>query len=177
MGNVPSRVGILVGATAGALGAALIMSAATASPARADDFSALITDLNEDVSGGPAAFQAAYTDFLSDQFAPGLAQLFAGVDDYTLGPNNTLILATAEILSGDSVNSSWSYGFLVPQSFADAESVAQSYFTGALTDFGLAANDFSTGDYVFGTLNDVLAVDYSSIMPLEELLIGAATSF
>jgi hypothetical protein len=172
-----SRVGILVGVAAGAFAAAAMVSAATAPTARADDLTELINDLNIDYSYGQTAFETAYTDFSSDQLVPGLAQLLAGVDDYTLGPQDTLTLATAEILVGDPVNSTSDFGFSVPPSFADAESLAQTFFTGGVNDFGLAANDFSTGDYVLGAINEVLALNYSSIIPLQELLLGAAVSF
>jgi hypothetical protein len=177
MGDTRSRVGILVGVAAGACAAAAMIAAGAAPTARADDLTDFITDLNDDYSGGPAAFEAAFTDFSSDQLAPGLAQLFGGIDDYTLGPANTLAIAAAEVLVGDPVNSTWDWGFLVPPSFAVAESVAQTYFTNAVTDLGLAANDFSTGDYVSGAVAELLGLDYSTIMPLQELLVGAAVSF
>jgi hypothetical protein len=179
MGDMRPRSGILVGlaAAVGAFAAAAMMSAATAPTARADDFTDLINDLNIDYSAGQTAFTTAYTDFSSDQLVPGIAELFGGVDDYTLSTENTLLVATAEVLQGDAVSSTWEWGYSVPASYADAVNVAELYFTNAVADLPIAANDFSTGDYVFGTVNGLLALEYSSIIPLQELLVGAAVSF
>jgi hypothetical protein len=43
--------------------------------------------------------------------------------------------------------------------------------------FRYCGKRFSTGDYVLGAINEVLASEYSSIMPLQEVLLGAAVSF
>jgi hypothetical protein len=174
-----SRAATLIGvaAAAGAFGVAAMMSAASAPTARADDFTDLINDINLDYSYGQTAFTTAFTDFSSDQFVPGLERLIAGVDDYTLSTENTLLIGTAEVLQGDPINSTESFGFIVPPSYGDAVTTAQSFFTGAETDLGLVANDFASGDYVTGTEEEILGLDYSSILPLEELLLGAAVSF
>jgi hypothetical protein len=107
---------------------------------------------------------------------PGIERLLAGVDDYTLSTENTLLIGTAEILQGDPINSTESFGFIIPPSYADAVTTAQSFFTGAETDLGLVANEFASGDYVAGTVEETLGLDYSSILPLEELLLGALAS-
>jgi hypothetical protein len=177
MSDMRSRAGILVGLAAAAAFAAATMSAATAPTARADDLTELINDLNIDYSGGQTAFATAYTDFSSDQLVPGLAQFLSGIDDDTLSPANTLLVGTAEVLQGDPINSTTDWGFFIPASYADAVSVAQTDFTTAGADLSIAANDFSTGDYVFGTVNELFGLEYSSIVPLEELILGAAVSF
>lgn len=176
MSDVRSRAVILVGVAAAALTAAM-MSTATAPTARADDFAELINDLNIDFSAGQTALATAYTDFGSDQLVPGLAQLLGAVDDYTLSPGNTLLIGTAEVLQGDPINSTADWGFLIPPSYADAVSVAQTDLATGGTDLSLAVNDFSTGDYVFATVNELFGLEYSSIVPLEELILGAAVSF
>jgi hypothetical protein len=177
MSDTRSRAGILVGLAAAAAAFAAAISAATAPTARADDFTDLINDLNIDYSAGQTAFATAYTDFSSDQLVPGLAQLLGGVDDYTLSPGNTLLIGTAEVLVGDPINSTADWGLFIPASYADAVSVAQTDLTTAGADLSIAANDFSTGDYVFGTVNGLFGLEYSSIVPLEELILGAAVSF
>jgi hypothetical protein len=172
------RAATLIGvaAAAGAIGVAAMISAATAPTARADDFSELVNDLNLDYSYGQTAFTTAFADFSSDQFVPGIERLLSGVDDYTLSADNTLLIGAAEVLQGDPINSTESFGFIIPASYADAVTTAQSFFTGAETDLGLVASEFASGNYVNGTVEVTLALDYSSILPLEELLLGALAS-
>jgi hypothetical protein len=71
MSAARARSRILVGlaATAGAFGAAGMMSAATAPTARADDFSDIISAIDGDYTEGSAAFSSALSDFGSADFS------------------------------------------------------------------------------------------------------------
>jgi hypothetical protein len=101
-----SRAATLIGlaAAAGAFGVAAMISTAAAPTARADDFTDVITAVEDDYADGQAALTTASTDLSSAEFAPGLAALFDGVnDDSVVAPENFLI-GIGELLTNESVN-------------------------------------------------------------------------
>lgn len=73
MGNKRSRA-VLVGldAAVGAVGAAAMMSAATAPTARADDFTDILNGVEGNFAAGQTAFDNASTDFGGDDVTDGL---------------------------------------------------------------------------------------------------------
>jgi hypothetical protein len=179
MSATHARSRILVGlaATAGAFGAAAMMSAATAPTARADDFSDIISAVDGDYTQGNAAFASALSDFGSSDFSQGFAQILDGVDDYSLSPTLNLTVGTLEASAGDAITGSEAWGLTVPASFSDALSLAESDFATGETDLADAASYLASADYVDATFFGSFGAEYVSIIPLEELLLGTIASF
>jgi hypothetical protein len=101
MGHESSRaVALGLGAAVGAFAAAAMMSAATAPTAHADDFSAIIADIQAEETAAATAFttEATYGDTPA-----GLTQLFIGLDDDLLGVPNDLEVGTVDALTGATV--------------------------------------------------------------------------
>jgi hypothetical protein len=174
-----SRAGVLVGlaAAAGAFGVAAIMSAATAPTARADDYTELINSLNEDYGFGQTAFTAASADFAGSDFSGGLAAFFSGVNDDVLSPSDDVLIATADVLSGEPFGAgaiAWNIG--AEPDFAHALSDAQFFFTEGQSFYSTAASDLTSGDYSDAAAFDGYGLDYSAILPLEALILGGAAS-
>jgi hypothetical protein len=173
------RSGILVGlaATAGAFGAAAVIAAVTAPTARADDFTDVINAVDLDYSEGTAALGQASTDFSGGNFADGLALLFDGVnDDSVVAPENFLI-GTGELLTNESVNVTTSYDWEVPANFSDALSTAEGFYTDATSDFTSGATALAGGDYGDAFIDYTYGLNLITLDPVQELLLGAATTF
>jgi hypothetical protein len=179
MRSTQARSRVLVGlaATAGAFGAAAMMSAATAPSAHADDFSDIISAVNGDFTEGNDAFASALSDFGSNDINQGLLQIVNGFDDYSLSPVYNLEVGTVEALIGDTINGPASWGLVLPTDFADGLSVAQSFFNLGETFFTDAASSLASADYLNATSEEISGVEFVSIIPLEELLLGGAASF
>ncbi len=179
MSNTRSRYGILVGlaAAAGAVCTAAMMSTATAPTARADDFTDIINAVDGDFATGQLDFTTAFSDFGSSAFGPGLTAFFDGVDDDLLSAPDNVIVGSVEALTNEPITNSITFGIGLPSSLADSVTLAESDFTGAESEFALAATDFSAGNYGDATLFDFIGADLASVVPVEELLLGAAVSF
>jgi hypothetical protein len=180
MSDTRSRSAILiaVAAAAGAFGAAAMMSAAAAPTARADDTTQIIDAINGDYAAGQTDFTAALTDFGGGGFVPGLAALFGGVNEDSLAVPDNLLLGAVEALEGDPITSTLFVDDLsVPKTFADASAEAQIFFNTGEGFLSNAADAFSAGDYGAGTYEELIGSDYATVLPLEELILGAATLF
>jgi hypothetical protein len=180
MSDTRSRSGILiaVAAAAGAFGAAALMSAATAPTARADDYTELINSLNEDFGFGQTAFTAASADFAGGNFTGGLAAFFTGVNDDVLSPSNNVLTATVDALSGEPFNAgAIEWNISAEPDFATALTDAQYEFNYGQGYYATAASDLASGDYSGAASYDGYGLDYSAILPLEALILGAAASF
>jgi hypothetical protein len=86
-------------------------------------------------------------------------------------------VGSVEALANESVTGSEPLGLIAPASFSDALTFAETTFTGGETNLTNGATDFATGDYGDAALLDLFGADYVSVVPLEELLLGAAASF
>jgi hypothetical protein len=179
MRSIQARSRILVGlaATAGAFGAAAMMSAAAAPSAHADDFSDIISAVNGDFTEGNDAFASALSDFGSNDINQGLGQIVDGFDDYSLSPMYNLELGTVEALVGDTISGPAPWGLAVPTDFADGLSVAQSFFTAGESFFADAASSLASADYLNATSEEISGLEFVSIIPLEEVLLGALVSY
>jgi hypothetical protein len=186
MKGIPMRIALRrfalnVTATAGglltALGTATMMSAAAAPTARADGFNDVISAVDADYAFGQSAFTTASTDFSSAEFAPGLAALFEGINDDSVSAPDNLLAGTVAVLTSEPVDGSFPWTFIVPTSFADGANDAQQAIATGQGFFSDAANFFSSGDYSGATLYDLFGAEYLSILPVEDLLMGAAVSF
>jgi hypothetical protein len=176
-----SRTGVLVGiaTAAGAFGVAAMMSAATAPTARADDFTDLISSLEQDFSMGQPEFASASTDFGSGDQVDGLQALFSGVDDDVLGPAQTVYTATVDVLLNEPVGNV-SYGFSIDKIPIPDVTFGVAYLendiSGAEGEFAQAAMDLSSGDY--GDAADAeITASTELVFGTEFLLEGVAASF
>ncbi len=183
MGHIVNdiRSGILVGlaATAGALGAAAVMSATTAPTARADVYDSTIDAINYAVSSGQTAYDLASTDFAGGDVAGGLTALFDGVDDNSLWVPQDAYVGGVDALTNNPVYSGYSENFLLtePTDFAQAETLAQDAFTYGESLITKASDLFDAGNYGVSAFLDSEGSDYAFVLPLEYLLIGSVSSF
>jgi hypothetical protein len=179
MGDSRSRSGILVGlaAAVGAFGAAAMMSAVTSPTASADTYTDLITDVEADYSSGQTALTDASTDFSSAAFAPGLAELFAGVDDDSVVAPENFLIGTGELASNESLDLTNTFSWGLPSDFSEALTNAGSYFSLSLTDFSEGATALAGGDYGAAFVDYAYGLNAILVYPVQELLLGAAVSF
>jgi hypothetical protein len=179
LGDTRARSVIVVGlaAAAGAFGAAATLSATAAPTARADDFTDVINAVNGDYADGQAAFTTALTDFSSSDFGPGLAALFSGINDDALSAPNNLLIGTVDLLTNESVSGSTLWDIPTVVGLSGAELLAQQSIATGESEFTSAATEFADGLYGAAAFNDLFGVDDAFVVPLEELFMGAATSF
>ena len=86
------------------------------------------------------------------------------------------MLGTVEALEGDPVTSTLYFDDLsAPGSFADATAEAQILFNDGEGLLANAAIALSAGDYGAGSYDELVGSAYAFVLPLEELLLGAAT--
>jgi hypothetical protein len=169
---------IAVAAAAGAFGVAAMMSTATAPTARADLYDDTVDAIDFNLGEGQTAFGVAASDFGSSNVSGGLTALFDGLDDDSLlAPQNAYIgivdALTNESFSGDSSY----YALTQPTDFAQAETLAQSAFTYAESQFADASSSFDAAQFGDAAYFDASGVDAAFVVPLEYLLLGAAASF
>jgi hypothetical protein len=147
MGHESSRaVALGLGAAVGAFAAAAMMSAATAPTAHADDFSAIIADIQAEETAPATAFttEATYGDTPA-----GLTQLFIGLDDDLLGVPNDLEVGTVDALTGATVipASDFEISFATPASLTAAVTEANTFYvegnTLATTILSLPSTDYA----------------------------------
>jgi hypothetical protein len=172
-----ARMLVGLGAAAGAFGAAAMMTTATAPTARADAYSEIIASVDGDLTAGQGAFTTAFADFASNQLANGLAGLIDGFNDDGLSAPANLLVGSVEALTSETITASEPWGLGLPASFSDALAYAQALITEGEGYFTTAATDLAGGDYGDAVLLDSFGADFVSIVPLEELLLGAAVSF
>jgi hypothetical protein len=170
--------GVLVGlaAAAGAFGAAAMMSAATAPTARADDFTDIISNVEGLVGDGQYAFSSADMDFASNDVPAGLASLFDGVYDDSVGVQDEVYLGTLVALAGGTPPGSAALDFNgegPPTDFASAVSGAEGFFTDAENIFTEAMTELSSGDYYYAALAAPGIPIDAFDLPAEYLVIGA----
>jgi hypothetical protein len=175
--QVHSRILVGLTATASAFGVAAMMSAAAAPSAHADDFSDIINAVEGDFTQGNDAFSSALSDFGSNDINQGLAQILDGFDDYSLSPVYNVELGTVEALVGDTISGPASWTLAVPTDFADGLSVAHSFFTEGEVLLADAASSLGSADYLNAASEEISGVEFVSIIPLEEVLLGTLVSF
>jgi hypothetical protein len=178
MSHAKSRGGMLVvlGAAAGAFGAAAMMSAAVAPTARADDFTEIISSVDADFTAATEDFNSAYADFGSSELAPGLASFLDGVNDDLLSAPENLLIGTAEALDNEAISPPLTWNLVPEASFADGLAQAESDFSQGEGFLSQAATDLSSGDYGDAVSADLNGLDLVAIAPLDDLLLGSLAS-
>jgi len=172
------RIQILIGlaAAAGAVGAAAMVSTATAPTARADDFTDIITYVDADFADGQFNLTTAFSDFSGGDFVAGLTSLFQGVDDDVLGAPDNLLIGTVEALAGEPLGGPLPYDLGAEANFAGGLADAENDFSYAVVNLEDIPAELAAGDYGVATYDVLIGADYASIAPLEELILGAAAS-
>jgi hypothetical protein len=177
MANKESRVGIGLVAAGAAFGVTAMMSAATAPTAHADDYTEILHLVDENLASGQIAFTSASADFGSGDFSDGLGAFFNGVNDDFLSTSTNALTGTVEALTDETPNygdGDWNLG--TESDFAQAVADAQYYFGDGEGYFSTAASYLASGDYGGAAFYDSLGLDFSAVVPLEELVLGWAAS-
>jgi hypothetical protein len=175
-----SRAATLIGvaAAAGAFGVAVMMSAATAPTARADDFSEIIGAVETDFTNGQGDFSTIFTELSSNGLTADVGLLIDGIDDDSLSAPQTLLVGTVEALTHETVDPpSDAFYFALPTSFTEGVDSAEGDLSYVPGFFSEAATALSSGDYGDAVYLDFYGLDYSTLIPLQELLLGALASF
>jgi hypothetical protein len=178
MDSNKSRAGVLVGlaAAAGAFGAAVMMSAATAPTARADDFTDVINAVEGGFTIGQNEFTLADTDFSGGDVSDGLAAYFSGVDDDTLAAPSNLSIGTLELIANDPVTTTLNTNIPPESDFTSGLTDAESFFTTGGTYFSDIPTDLSAGDYSGAAFLDYLGSLYD-VAAAQVLIEGVVASF
>jgi len=160
-------------AAAGTFAAAAMMSAATAPTAQADDYSAIIADIQAEETAAATAFTAASTDFANGDSPDGLTQLFIGLDDDVLGVPNLLEVGEVDALTGTTVipASDFEIDFATPATLAASVTEANSFYTEGNTLATEIASLPST-DYADTALDNALSTIDQWILPDQIQLIA-----
>jgi hypothetical protein len=162
--------------TAGAIGAAAMLATAAAPTARADAFTDIINAVNGDVADGQAAFTTAYADFGSNELVPGLTAFFSGVDDDLLSAPDNLLVGTAEALTNETVTGSTPFSLGAPTDFADGLSLAEAQVTEGDSFLAAVPSDLANGFDGYALYYDVFGSDLTSVISLQELLLGSVAA-
>jgi hypothetical protein len=170
------RPHMLIGFAAAA-GAAAMMSAAAAPTAHADDFTDVINAIEGDFASGQTYFGDAASDFSSNEDVAGLAYLFSGLNEDALGAPVSLIGGTAELLDNETVTGVVGLEINPPTDFADGLTNAEDLYQVGQEFFNAGATLISSGEYGGGLLDELFGADVSSVLPLEEILLGSVASF
>jgi len=167
MGQKMSRAVLVgLGTAVGSLAAAAMMSAATAPTAHADDFGAVIADIQAEETAGATAFANASTDFADSDQADGLTQFFIGLDDETVGVPNTLGVGTLDVLTNTTVPpaSDFEVDFATPTSYADAVTEANVWYTDGV-NLTNVIDTLPQSDYGLIALDNAIATTDQWILP------------
>ena len=173
-----SRAATLVGsAAAGAVGVAAMMSAVSAPSARADAYSDIINAVDADFAFGQTAFTTAATDFGSNGVALGLTSFFDGVNDDALSVPNVLLAGPIEALTNEAISPTAPWDLGVVTSPSDLSSALATDMSAAESYFAIASTFFDHAEYGDAAFFDLFGADYASVIPLEDLILGAVASF
>ena len=153
-----------------------MLSTTTAPTARADAYSDIIASIDGDYALGQTDFTTAATYFGSN-LPVGLALLFDGVDeDFVAAPDN-LLVGTVEALTNEPIATDVTVGLPVPTDFADAVTNAQTIISAGESQLSDVAALLSSGQDGSAVYYDLLGSEALSVLPLEELLLGAVAQF
>ncbi len=169
-----TQFGVLAGLTA--VGAALVMSAATAPHARADDITDIANAIESDYAAGQSAFSDASSAFASAEPGAGLTYVLAGFDDDAVSTTNNLLTGTVEALTGESITGSLTWDLAEPATFTVALGDLSSDLAAAQGLASSAVSEFTAGAYGLGTFDELFAGEFATVIPLEEILIGSLNS-
>lgn len=172
------RRGTLMAVLLGTLVAAVLTATAAAPAARADDpFTDIYSAVQGDFALGQQAFELANTDLASGHVADGLASFYNGVDEYLLSVPNNLLQGSLAALTGESIDSAYSWDIPVTADLNDAIIVAPTLALIAEADIHSALTELAAGNMA-GALDSYLTgYEYLDIVVPELFVIGSAAGF
>lgn len=165
-------------ATVGAFGAAAMICASTAPAARADDTTDILTAAESLFAVGQNYVESASADFSAGELVPGVAAYFDGINDELLGAPDNIIVGSVAVLAGEPLDSASDFPILdfpipVPNSFADGVTLAQEFISAGQADFGDAATALASGDYAAAAYDGLVGSNVTSLVPIEEIILGS----
>jgi hypothetical protein len=176
--NLQCTILASLGAAAGAIGVAALVSTAAAPTARADDFTDTIATVETEIADGQTAFTSALSDFGSNHLTAGTAAFFDGLDNDLLSAPNTLLAGTVEGLTNEPYDiAAQIFDLPQPATFAEGVTNAEQLFTDGQGLLSVAASDLASASYGDAVFFDLFGTDLVSIVPLEEVLLGSVASF
>jgi hypothetical protein len=177
MGLSSTRILAGLGVAAAALTAFVFTSAIDAPVARADDpITDILTNVATDYSNGQAAFDEAALLFGSNDITDGFASLLSGVDDDVVSAPNDLINGPLEELAGDPISGAAPVHLFVPTDVANAEFLAQEFFSSGESSLPLVSSFLASGDYLDAAAYAQSAVDSIFVIAPEYLFLGGLES-
>jgi hypothetical protein len=173
MGYTRQRVAFGLGAAVAAVGAAAMLSSATAPAAHADDYSTILADVTATEAAATTAFTTASTDFAGGDTAGGLTQLFIGLDDDLLGVPNELQVGAVDALQGVPVAplGDFEFSFGTPTSFATSVTEANTFYNEGVA-YATTILGLPTTDYADTALDNFLSTVDQLVLPDQIQLIG-----
>lgn len=162
----------------GALAAAVLTATAAAPAARADDpFTDLYNAVQGDFTLGHQAFELANVDLAQGDVAEGLASFYNGVDEYLLSVPNNLLQGSLAALTGEPIDSSYTWDIPVTADLNDAIIVAPTLAVIAEADIHTAMTELAAGD-IAGALDSYLTgYEYLNVIVPELFIVGSAAGF
>ncbi len=61
----------------------------------------------------------------------------------------------------------------MPDSFANGLTIAQEFFTAGVADFSAAGTTLSMGDYGDAAYDELVGLNVTSLVPVEEIILGS----
>jgi hypothetical protein len=175
------RRGIAVGlgAAAAALLAAGLSQLATAPTARADDFTAILSNVETSLTEGQAAFTAGQAEFFLGTpagFAAGLALDTAGSNDNLIGTTEDIIAGLTQSALGVTPMGVFGFPTVVdPATVADLQAAVTSDLTAGADAFNSADALFALGTpdgFAEGVVESLVGLDYDAVIAPDQALIG-----
>ena len=162
----------------GALVAAVLTATAAAPAARADDpFTDIYNAVQGDFALGQQALELANLDLGHGDVADGLASLYNGLDEYLLSVPNNLLQGSLAALTGESIDSSYTWDIPATADLNDAIIVAPTLALIAEADIHTAMTDLAAGD-IAGALDSYLTgYEYLDVIVPELFIVGTAAGF
>jgi hypothetical protein len=167
------RLVIGLGAVAGAVAAAALMSAVGTPTARADSLTDLVNAVQGDLTLGQVDFTAASGDFASSHLADGFAALVTGLDNDFVSTSDNILAGSVALLTNETVPGSLSINVTDPGTFAAALTDVQQDITASQPYATEAATALAAGEYAAYTFDSLIASDLTGVIPAEQLFLGA----
>jgi len=165
-----------LGAAAGAVATAALMSAAGTPTARADDFSDIINVVDEDLATGQADVTAAFSYFADAQPVQGIAALLSSLNMDSVSTSDNFLAGSVALLTNGTVPNELDLSVADPGTFAGAVTVAQLDISIAQTIAGGLPDLLARGDYTTFTFDSLIASDFAGLLPADVLLLGGLDS-
>jgi hypothetical protein len=172
------RRGTLMAVLLGGLVAAVVTATAAAPAARADDpFTDIYSAVQGDFALGQQALELANTDLASGDVAAGLASFYNGVDEYLLSVPNNLLQGSLAALTGESIDTSYSWDIPATADLNDAIIVAPTLALIAEADIHSALTELAGGNIAGAVDSYLTGYEYLDVVVPELFIIGTAAGF